>query len=103
MRNLKRIVPTKVSPSGRIISIKIVSDTVNKEYRTWTILRRALKLPEILFSIEKKNGKMIFSGKGWGHGVGYSQWGSAEMGKRGYNFRQILEFYYPTTKIVKLW
>ena len=103
VRNLRKILPTKTSPSGRIISVKIVSDTVNKEYRTWTILRRALRLPEILFSIEKRGNKFIFLGKGWGHGVGYSQWGSAEMGKQGYKFRKILKFYYPETKITKLW
>ncbi len=103
VNGLKNIIPKKRGPSGRIVTIEIVSKSLNKEYRTRTTLGRALRLPEILFSIDKIGNKIIFQGKGWGHGVGYSQWGSAEMGKRGYNFKQILEFYYPTTKLMKLW
>jgi len=103
VNGLRDIVPAKRGPSGRIVRIKIVSRTLNKEYRTRTTLGRALRLPEILFSIKRNGDRIVFQGKGWGHGVGYSQWGSAEMGKRGYNFKQILEFYYPTTTLMKLW
>ncbi len=103
VRGLKEIMPYKKGPSGRIVKIRIISSTIDKVYRTRTTLGRALKLPEILFSIEKIGDKIIFKGKGWGHGVGYSQWGSAEMGKKGYNFKKILKFYYPTTTIKKMW
>ncbi len=103
LQGLERIVPAEKSPSGRIVKVKIVAENYTKVYRTRTTLGRALRLPEILFSIEKKGDQIIFRGKGWGHGVGYSQWGSAEMGMRGYNYREILKFYYPTTRLVKLW
>ncbi len=103
VRGLENIIPAEKSPSGRIVKVKIVASNFSKIYRTRTTLGRALRLPEILFSIEKEGDLMVFRGKGWGHGVGYSQWGSAEMGMRGYNYRQILKFYYPTTKLVKLW
>ncbi|WP_413451009.1 SpoIID/LytB domain-containing protein [Georgenia phoenicis] len=37
-------------------------------------------------------------GRGWGHGVGMSQWGSQGAAtKSGLNYRQILDFYYPGT------
>ena len=36
----------------------------------------------------------IFVGKGWGHGVGISQYGSYDLASRGYTFRQILETYF---------
>lgn len=45
-------------------------------------------------------GKYVFSGKGWGHGVGMSQWGAKKMAELGYNYIQILEYYY-TGAIVK--
>ncbi len=35
-----------------------------------------------------------FSGSGWGHNVGMSQWGATAMAELGYDFREILEFYY---------
>ena len=37
-----------------------------------------------------------------GHGIGMSQWGAKEMGDAGKDYREILEFYYPGTKIKKL-
>ena len=35
-----------------------------------------------------------FTGTGWGHNVGLSQYGACAMAQQGYTFRQILEFYY---------
>ena len=35
-----------------------------------------------------------FSGTGWGHNVGMSQWGANAMAKRGYTYLDILQFYY---------
>lgn len=36
----------------------------------------------------------IFTGTGWGHSVGMSQWGANAMAKRGYTYLDILRFYY---------
>lgn len=35
-----------------------------------------------------------FTGTGWGHNVGMSQWGAYAMAKRGYTYEDILKFYY---------
>lgn len=35
-----------------------------------------------------------FTGTGWGHSVGMSQWGANAMAKRGYTYLDILKFYY---------
>ena len=35
-----------------------------------------------------------FTGTGWGHNVGMSQWGAYAMAKRGYTYLDILTFYY---------
>ena len=103
IKGLKDIVPVEKGPSGRIIKIKIIADKGNGIFRTRTTLRRALKLPEILFSIKKFGNTFVFEGHGWGHGVGYSQWGAAELGKKGKSFKEILVFYYPNTLLKKLW
>src|SRR5207247_498800 len=36
-----------------------------------------------------------FAGRGFGHGVGMSQWGAKAMAERGYRAEKILEYYYP--------
>lgn len=43
--------------------------------------------------------KYIFAGKGWGHGLGMSQYGAKGMAERGYNYAEILEYYYKGTKV----
>lgn len=40
-----------------------------------------------------------FVGGGFGHGVGMSQTGAYNLGKQGYAYPQILEFYYPGTEL----
>ncbi len=40
-------------------------------------------------------GEVVLHGKGWGHGVGLCQIGAAVMASRGYDYRQILQHYYP--------
>lgn len=39
-------------------------------------------------------------GHGWGHGVGMCQWGARKMSQERYDYRQILEYYYPGSQIV---
>lgn len=43
--------------------------------------------------------KFILHGAGWGHGVGLCQIGAAAMGARGYDYRTILQHYYPGATI----
>ncbi len=101
-KGIKAIRAYQVSTSGRVIKVKIESGSGTKIYRTWPTLRRALKLPEILFKIRKLKKSYSFEGHGYGHGVGLSQWGARFMGdKKGY--KDILGFYYPNTEIVKRW
>ena len=56
----------------------------------------ALKPSEI---IPEENGYFVFHGKGWGHGVGLSQWGAMAMAKAGWTAERILEYYYPGTVV----
>lgn len=42
---------------------------------------------------------VVFSGKGWGHGVGMSQWGAQQMAKEGKSYQDILSFYYAPAQI----
>jgi len=46
-------------------------------------------------------GVFIFDGRGWGHGVGMSQWGAYHMSQSGYNYKEILSFYYNNALISK--
>jgi stage II sporulation protein D len=46
-----------------------------------------------------ENGAFVFRGRGWGHGVGLSQWGAITMAKQGWTAERILGHYYPGTAV----
>jgi len=55
-----------------------------------------------LFQIKHYNvlpDKYLFHGRGWGHGLGMSQYGAKGMAERGYSYIEILEYYYKGTKV----
>ncbi len=56
-------------------------------------------LPSNNFIMSSKNNEIHVEGSGYGHGVGLCQLGALELAKRGYNYRQILSFYFPRHKI----
>ena len=44
-------------------------------------------------------GTYVVSGTGWGHNVGYSQWGGYAMAKLGYTCEEILKFYFTGVEV----
>lgn len=43
--------------------------------------------------------RLVFEGRGWGHGVGLSQWGAFGMACAGFSFPEILGHYFPGCKL----
>jgi len=43
--------------------------------------------------------KLVVTGRGWGHGVGMSQWGAYGYARHGWRWQRILEHYYPGTQL----
>ena len=41
----------------------------------------------------------LLDGRGWGHGVGMSQWGAEGYARHGFDYKQILAHYYPETHL----
>jgi stage II sporulation protein D len=58
-------------------------------------IREAFKLKSTFFSCSKEGDFIVLSGKGFGHGVGLCQEGGMSMAKYGYDYKQILAFYFP--------
>jgi len=47
------------------------------------------------FDAHAANGKLLFTGRGSGHGVGLCQRGADQMGAEGRSYREILAYYFP--------
>ena len=84
--------------SGRILKLRIEGSekviVVGKELEIRRILSES-HLKSSAFEVEMTADKVILRGSGWGHGVGLCQIGAAVMASKGYDYRQILEHYYP--------
>lgn len=55
-----------------------------------------------LFSLRQRQHRLEFNGKGFGHALGLCQHGAREMIRKQWNFKQVLSFYFPQTKISRL-
>ena len=50
-------------------------------------------------SVERRGDRYVFEGRGFGHGVGMSQYGAREQARQGYSYRDILAFYFGGTRL----
>ena len=64
--------------------------------------RKKLNLRSTDFNIEINNNNVVIETNGYGHGVGMSQYGANAMAKKGYNYKEILEYYYQNIDILKI-
>lgn len=61
------------------------------------------KLPSNNYFIKDKGHSVEISGSGFGHGVGLCQFGAKELALRGFDYKQILNHYFPSFKLTKLY
>jgi len=73
--------------------------TINNTTFKGTEFRTKLSLRSTDFQIENKDSKIIITTRGYGHGVGMSQYGANGMAKDGYSYEEILKYYYKNIKI----
>jgi len=59
-----------------------------------------LRSTNFTFKVSLDGTKITFSTLGYGHGVGMSQYGADGMAKLDFNYKEILNFYYPGTEVV---
>lgn len=84
------------SDSGTVLQV-----TVGGVSCTGQQLREALGLRSAAFSVEVKDGELVFTTKGYGHGVGMSQFGANAMAKDGADWQEILMHYYPAAELTE--
>lgn len=103
-------------PATTITSIEIESRKDNPRVATITIgtgtqtfflqgsdFRKIVgynQLRSTWFNASMSGDTITFSGRGYGHGVGMCQWGAKGMAEAGRSYKEILEHYYPGSKLV---
>jgi len=92
----------KRGPSGRATQLKIGSATVSAP--DFRIALGSMDMRStLLTSFHIEGEKIVMEGKGFGHGVGLSQWGANVMAKQGKKSRDIIQYYFKDVDIVKMW
>ena len=99
--NIRGLQPVRMTPRGRVITMKVTGDR-----GTATIsgkkLRQALDLRSTLFRVSTNGSNLKVKGRGFGHGLGLSQWGAYYLAKKGVNYHQILAHYYQNANLSQL-
>ena len=86
--------PAALTSAGYTKTVTVCGQTV-----TGTTLRRALGLRSTCFTVQYQSGNFSFTTRGYGHGVGLSQWGTKAMAEQGKSYADILAHYYPGTQL----
>ena len=84
----------EATKTGRIKKIQI-----NNKELTGNFICSKLSLRSTFFEIIQDGSSVIIKNKGYGHGVGMSQYGAEGMALEGYNYKDILKHYYTGIEI----
>jgi stage II sporulation protein D len=111
MGRIGSLVDLRVAARGvsrRALDLEVIGTSGTAHVRGGRI-RSALGLREQLFVIDRRYDEagrvtnFIFTGRGWGHGVGMCQVGAYGMARAGLNYDQILKNYYTGIDLTKMY
>lgn len=103
---VRDVVPERLGVSGRVVELR-VAGSQGDLLLTGLRIRWALGLRENLFVVDRETradgavARFVFTGKGWGHGVGLCQVGASGMAQSGATAEAILKHYYTGVSIVQ--
>lgn len=99
--NVISMTPERTTPQGRVITMKVQGDRGTRRV-SGNDLRSALSLRSTLFVVNPTGNGFQVDGRGYGHGLGMSQWGAHNLAGRGVNYQQILGHYYQSASLARI-
>lgn len=95
--------PGAINNRGRLKQVKIIAPA-GELVISGDQFRKAIGYANVKstrFTVKNVRGEITFSGSGNGHGVGLCQWGSKQRALEGFEYGEILSYYYPGTILKK--
>jgi stage II sporulation protein D len=101
VESIRKLSPASVSPSGRVSKMRISHrrGDIILSGNDFRMKMGPVLIKSTLFTMSGEGGKIRFEGKGYGHGVGMSQWGEYVMAREGRTFEDILKHYYQGVEV----
>jgi len=104
---IRDITPASRTGSGRVKEFVLLFDENRQATVSGNLFRLALDArlfrSLLILEIQKEMGEgdvvFTFTGLGYGHGVGLSQWGARNMALQGFSFEHIISYYFKGTEI----
>lgn len=93
----------KIGDITRSDTHRVLQITINDKTFKGTEFRSKLGLRSTDFEISLENDTVTITTKGYGHGVGMSQYGANGMAKDGYSYQEILAHYYQNTELKNIY
>ena len=90
----------EVSENGRVTKMKIGSEIYTKNNIRTKLGSSLVKSTWFEMTYDSSSNEYVLNGKGYGHGVGMSQYGAMGMAENGFNYVDILNWYY---KDIEIW
>lgn len=92
----------KYDKNGFVTEMVLIDTLYSSKEIRKTVGYSKIKSERFVVKIEPMKKQIYFNGIGYGHGVGMSQWGAQGMAEQGYDHKEIVEFYYPNTQLVRM-
>ncbi|HWI62657.1 MAG TPA: SpoIID/LytB domain-containing protein [Symbiobacteriaceae bacterium] len=89
-------------PSGRALTLVVNGKAVNI-FRFRDALGGNRLKSTLLTAVRLEGDRVRISGRGWGHGVGLSQWGAAALAGRGFTAEEIIQHYFANVAVELYW
>ncbi|MBQ9313979.1 MAG: SpoIID/LytB domain-containing protein [Clostridia bacterium] len=88
------------SENGRVTKLKVGGQVYEKSNIRAKLGNTFLKSTWFDLEYDEDTNEYVLIGKGYGHGVGMSQYGAMGMAEAGFNYEEILKWYYTDIEIV---
>ncbi len=102
VQDFSKITIGSKGPSGRAMVI-LLDDTEVPAPELRIELGSTKMKSTMLDEVKIEEQRVVFKGKGYGHGVGMSQWGAYEMAKQGKKAQDIIHHYFKGVEVIKMW
>lgn len=102
LERLESVVIGEKGASGRAKTLKVNGEAVSAPSFRIAIGANRLK-STLIDRVRVHGGEVTFTGRGFGHGVGMSQWGAYAMAEAGSEAEAIIAHYFRDVDIVRLW